>query len=276
MQQNTIQPGQIHESPHRGTSFVVGPQVRSAHDDDGLVLLNSRTGHYFSFNAVGGLVWSKIEEGASAAAIIRAVQERFEAPPDLVEHDVEAILARLERDRLIVRASQAAGGAPPRGSAVLDRTPAAPATGSSSRDAAIREPLDRTKADGSGGGQLVRDVVAFLTLVYVDVLIKRFRFPRLEAVLRKRAGVQLRTDPAVVQRISRSVDRAAAAYFKRAWCLQRSVACAYLLRRRGCPAQLVLGVRTLPFEAHAWVEVDGRVVNDRPEHIQRYLVLDRI
>lgn len=276
MQQNSIQPGQLHESPRRGTSFVVGPQVRSAHDDDGLVLLSSRTGHYFSFNAVGGLVWSKIEEGASAAAIIRAVQERFEAPSDLVERDVESILARLERDRLIVRASRAADGAPPRAAAALAPTPAATAARPSSHEAAIHETVDRTKAGRRGGGQLFRDVVAFLTLVYVDVSIKLFKFPRLDAVLRKRASVRRRTDPATVQRISRSVDRAAAAYFKRAWCLQRSAACAYLLRRRGCPAQLVLGVRTLPFEAHAWVEVDGRVVNDRPEHIQRYLVLDRI
>ena len=33
-------------------------------------------------------------------------------------------------------------------------------------------------------------------------------------------------------------------------------------RRNGIAAQLVIGCRPLPFESHAWVEVDGRVVND--------------
>ena len=272
-----MQKNQLHESIHGQSRFVAGPHVRSAQDDDGLVLLSLRTGHYLTLNAVGGLVWSKIEAGASAAAIIREVQEKFDAPPDLVERDVETILARLERDRLIVPSSHAAHRTRPRGGgAGVDGAPCAPPAGSSSHGTAIHETVDRPMVGRSRGGQMLWDVIAFLTLVYVDFLIKVFKFPRLYAVLRKRRSVQRQTDPTTLERISRSVDRAAAVYFKRAWCLQRSAACAYLLRRRGCPAQLVLGVRTLPFEAHAWVEVSGRVVNDRREHLQRYLVLDRI
>jgi len=47
-------------------------------------------------------------------------------------------------------------------------------------------------------------------------------------------------------------------------CLRESTALWYLLRRRGYPAELVLGARTLlgPFEAHAWVELEGKVLND--------------
>lgn len=59
-------------------------------------------------------------------------------------------------------------------------------------------------------------------------------------------------------------------------CLQRSVACVYLLRRRGVPAALVVGVRTPPFEAHAWAEVDGEVVNDRPGVAREYTVITRL
>ena len=72
------------------------------------------------------------------------------------------------------------------------------------------------------------------------------------------------------------VGRAAGAYFKRAWCLQRSAACVYLLRRRGFPANLVLGVRTFPFEAHAWAELRGKVLNDSENFVRRFLVLNRI
>lgn len=47
-------------------------------------------------------------------------------------------------------------------------------------------------------------------------------------------------------------------------CLLESVALWYLLRRNGYAAELVLGARTLmgPFEAHAWVELDGVALND--------------
>lgn len=49
-------------------------------------------------------------------------------------------------------------------------------------------------------------------------------------------------------------------------CLLESLAIWWLLRRRGITADLVLGVRTImgPFEAHAWVEHEGRPLNDIP------------
>ena len=63
-------------------------------------------------------------------------------------------------------------------------------------------------------------------------------------------------------------------------CLRRSLALGWLLRRRGLPAQLRVGVgkddgRT---HAHAWVELAGRVVNDHPAVAAEYAVyreLDR-
>jgi Transglutaminase-like superfamily len=62
-------------------------------------------------------------------------------------------------------------------------------------------------------------------------------------------------------------------YWKRVLCLQRSVCAVRLLRRRGVPAQLVIGYRPVPFLSHAWVEVDGRVINDSPAYKARLRVL---
>ncbi|KVM62523.1 hypothetical protein WJ58_02825 [Burkholderia ubonensis] len=45
-------------------------------------------------------------------------------------------------------------------------------------------------------------------------------------------------------------------------CLTYSLALTLLLRRKIPNVSLVVGVRTRPFFSHAWVEVDGRVVND--------------
>ncbi|MEU7648743.1 lasso peptide biosynthesis B2 protein [Streptomyces huasconensis] len=45
-------------------------------------------------------------------------------------------------------------------------------------------------------------------------------------------------------------------------CLQRSVATALLCRMRGVWPDWCTGVRTSPFRAHAWVEVDGHPVGE--------------
>jgi hypothetical protein len=38
---------------------------------------------------------------------------------------------------------------------------------------------------------------------------------------------------------------------------------------------MVIGAQQTPFIAHAWVEVDGRVVNDKAYMPEIYAVLDR-
>ena len=48
-----------------------------------------------------------------------------------------------------------------------------------------------------------------------------------------------------------------------------------LLKRHGVPAQMMIGAQQMPFKAHAWVEVDGRVVNDKPYMREMYAVLDK-
>jgi hypothetical protein len=48
-------------------------------------------------------------------------------------------------------------------------------------------------------------------------------------------------------------------------CLQRSVATVLLCRARGTWADWCTGFRTQPFAAHAWVEVDGRPVDEPGE-----------
>lgn len=72
-----------------------------------------------------------------------------------------------------------------------------------------------------------------------------------------------------------AVDEACVWYVKRAACLQRSVVATWLLRRCGLHASLVIGYRPIPFESHAWVEIDGQVVNDLPQYRTAFTILDR-
>lgn len=79
-----------------------------------------------------------------------------------------------------------------------------------------------------------------------------------------------------VEGVCRAVEEACVWYLKRAYCLQRSTVATWLLRRRGVSAELVIGYRPVPIDSHAWVEVDGQVVNDRPQYQKFFLVLDRL
>lgn len=59
-------------------------------------------------------------------------------------------------------------------------------------------------------------------------------------------------------------------------CLTRSLYLQWLLRRRGVHSELRIGVQ-LPhgqLEAHAWVEVAGRPINDGPDVAERFAAFD--
>ena len=116
---------------------------------------------------------------------------------------------------------------------------------------------------------------AYLKLIHFDLYLARGNFAALYDKVR---NYPLGTDaptPAATQDICSAVDMACIWYWKEALCLQRSAATACLLKKYGVRAQMVIGAQQMPFKAHAWVEVDGRVVNDKPYTPEMYAVLDR-
>jgi hypothetical protein len=78
-----------------------------------------------------------------------------------------------------------------------------------------------------------------------------------------------------IEAVCTAVALACIWYPKRVVCLQRSSAAVELLRRYGIPAELVIGAQRLPLRSHAWVEVRGQVVNDKPEIQGEYFILER-
>jgi hypothetical protein len=118
-------------------------------------------------------------------------------------------------------------------------------------------------------------LAAYLELVRFDILLARGNFQQLyDRVRHSQVGGQS-TSRHSIERICAAVDFACIWYWKEALCLQRSGATACLLKRHGVPAQMVIGAQLLPFKAHAWVEVNGQVVNDKPYLAEIYAVLDR-
>ena len=116
---------------------------------------------------------------------------------------------------------------------------------------------------------------AYLKLIHFDLYLARGNFAVLYAKVRNYPVGARTSDPDAVEKINSAIDMACIWYWKEAPCLQRSAATACLLKKYGVRAQMVIGAQLMPFKAHAWVEVEGRVVNDKPYTPEMYAVLDR-
>jgi hypothetical protein len=124
---------------------------------------------------------------------------------------------------------------------------------------------------------------AAILLPFIGFALRRFGFQRckewIEKFPRRARAPQalpaaLRNDTAVrVVRAVRSAELHGPAHPN---CLERSMTLWWLLRRVGIDAELHVGGRKEggEFAAHAWVELDGRVLNDSAEIQQHYARFD--
>ena len=105
----------------------------------------------------------------------------------------------------------------------------------------------------------------------------RARVARLTPLPERRAtgGVEAPIEEA--RRVERMVAAAAREGLHKGNCLERSLTLWWLLRRRGLNGQLRIGVRKTEgkFEAHAWIEFDGAVLNDVGEVHRHYKPFER-
>ena len=116
---------------------------------------------------------------------------------------------------------------------------------------------------------------AYMNLIYFDFYLARSNFAALYNRVRSCPIRACASGSDAVERLCSAVDLACIWYWKEALCLQRSAATTCLLKSHGISAQMIVGAQQLPFKAHAWVEVDGRVVNDKPYVKEMYATLDR-
>lgn len=76
--------------------------------------------------------------------------------------------------------------------------------------------------------------------------------------------------PAAIARIEGAYRRAALIVPTRDRCLATSMALMSALMAQGARADLVLGVKLDPFQAHCWVELDGAVIGDEPDLLRPF------
>jgi len=113
-------------------------------------------------------------------------------------------------------------------------------------------------------------------LIRYDFLMAFFGFSRIHSELNTHIARDEQLGPDGETRIGDALATVSSIYWKPVRCLQRSVVLVRLLRKRGVPAELVIGYNTAPFFSHAWVSIKDRVFNDSQAYASRLIVLDRI
>jgi Transglutaminase-like superfamily len=117
---------------------------------------------------------------------------------------------------------------------------------------------------------------SWFLLLYFEFLARFCGFKALNVIVRKeRVRPRRATSFPESADLCHAMDLACVFYFKPVKCRQRSAATTLLLRRHGWEAEMVIGAQILPFKSHAWVEINGVVVNDKPYMLEIYQVLEQ-
>ena len=86
------------DAPLRAASANVHSKVF----DDEVVILEMKSGTYFSLRDSGVDAWKLIEENASAAMIAEALAERYDAPSSEIATALDSLLGELAESGLVV------------------------------------------------------------------------------------------------------------------------------------------------------------------------------
>lgn len=116
---------------------------------------------------------------------------------------------------------------------------------------------------------------ALIGLLAFDAAFLGRKFARLHRIVQRWPVSRRDAAPGTTEQACDAMNHALIWYPKRVLCLQRAAVTTCLLRSLGVPAQMVLGAQKFPFKAHAWVEVDGRAVNERNDVQAKYGIWER-
>jgi Transglutaminase-like superfamily len=117
---------------------------------------------------------------------------------------------------------------------------------------------------------------SYFLLVRVDITLRKHGFKRLYDAIRERPTGEVPERKRIPSgRLCYAIDVACVFYPKTVLCLQRSAAAVFLLRSFGWPLEFVTGCAIGTFENHAWAELAGQIVTDKPYMYEMYQVLDR-
>jgi len=229
---------------------TLASHVSHAPAQDGAVLLDIQHDRLLKLNAVAAEMWNLFRAGHAEEQIVSEIATNYGVDRQRVARDFTALLARIAELQVPVDSSVSVDG--PQPATPPKHLPSYPWYGKAP-DASQAKPKALTV------------FLALIGLMAFDLVLSCASIKALCSLVKKWPAKQgTQSDPDMTGRVCGAVDRACVWYPKKAMCLQRSAVTTCLLRSSGIPARMALGVRPMPFMAHAWVEVEGTAVNDLP------------
>jgi hypothetical protein len=250
------------EERNQDYAFLVSTNVRSSSDKDGTTILHITRDKVFRIVGVGSAVWEMLarsKQGISRSRIVDQLSSEFETVPRAqITIDVKRLLNNFQQKQLIEVSKNRSHVKP-----------------SHDMSAGYWLLLHAPSITALLVSRNFKSEAAFIGLATVDFLLKCVSFTALYQLVKQWPVSVSAPGPSAVDDIIEGVRKAMTWYPKRAMCLQRSVVTVCLLRASGINAQLIIGCQKLPFLMHAWVEVDGEVVDEKQRVQQIHQVLDR-
>lgn len=77
------------------------PSVLAAEVDGEIVMMSIEQGRYFGLDDIGSVIWKRIEQPRSFAALIDALAAEYDADRATIAADVGALLARMAEQDVV-------------------------------------------------------------------------------------------------------------------------------------------------------------------------------
>jgi hypothetical protein len=140
----------------------------------------------------------------------------------------------------------------------------------------LRRDLDRFNALTGDHKRVF--IEACLCMPFFSLGVHVLGLARMQAIFVRPVVAVVPLDIAEIEALGALVNIAAKRGPAPASCLTRSLLLAWFLRRRGIAAELKIGVRVAAgvLHAHAWVECEGRPVNDKPDIADDFAPFERL
>jgi hypothetical protein len=227
------------QAHRRGRSHLVG-------SDDGWFVLDIDHDRILKLNPVGAEIWKLLSTGELESEIVLKISRKYQANQSRVAEDVRAFRRKINELGLAPANSKFADGP----------APARKDTGQ------LSYPWY-----GQAGDQRPKPTAwmvfgAFVGLLIFDLILWLFSLRVLCSCVKAWPVWARKVKSNVAGQLCSAVEQASTWYPKQALCLQRSAVTTCILRSRGLAARMVIGLRPIPFLAHAWVELEDSVVND--------------
>lgn len=223
-----------------------------ATEDGGAVLLDLQTDRFLGIDQMGMFMWTLFTTGHTPQEVMHLIAERYTVESEkMLQEDIFRFLQQMEVQHLLL---------PVASPQEKHDAAHAPVIWSSlaSFSAHILPLLSRMLctfhvSEWLEAWLLLRWVHTFLAHGKLIDLARRFH-----ALPTKHPVTYENPD---VRRLAKRVQSAAAWQPFQAVCLHQNLALGFLLRRRALHADLVIGVSTFPFFAHAWLRSGSEVIH---------------